>query len=1372
MMKKIFLLLVAALVGGAQMWALGYKVTSLGMAESLSNNFVTSLTYDKYGFLWVATDEGLNRFDGSKFHTYYNIKNNPQSLSSNSLNCLLDDPSSPIMWIGTKNDGLNAYNYETGEYRCYKHDDKDASSISTNDITCISPASDKNIWVSTYWQGIQKLNTKTGKFVHFNKQNTRGLDDNQFWCVLDLGNGLVLAGHVTKGLSIIDTRNHTAKTFRHQDGVESSISGNEVNCVYKDRNGTIWVGTDLGLDVFNMATQSFTHIAPESFCGRRVNVVKEFSDGKIWAGTEQDGIVVLNPKFSYFNANTNFLVSKIQLGVSENSLTGNNIHSLCEDAYHNVWVGVYGRGLNFLTQYLPPFQQIKFGVEMLDHQLTEHSVLSMAFDKSGNLWAGTDGNGINVFSPQMKRIATYPTEVGTNVQAAYCDSQGNLWFSSFPVDTYVKKKDGGFLKLDLHDAKDVKCFYEDVAKHEMWLGTNFGVYVVDMDTYRLKRPVLEGGGMAQSITKDRQGRLWVGYIDLGIKVFSPSLRLVASFYVDAKDQHPVIPSNCINHLFCDSFGRIWAASTEGVVCFEMKDIRHPRVYDESVGLQNANVRAIAEDKMRNLWLSTNSGISCLPFGKDKFVNYSSRFNVIQANFNKGAVAQNNRGEVFFASAEGICFFSPSRLLHASEAPRPYIASVDVIRGQEQKDSVISMVMCKELSLASDENTFRVNFNVPNYAIEKYVEYSYCLEGFQDEWQQVDDDNVIFQNLPYGHYRLKVRSRICLGKWSKDVAEIDIVVRPPFWLSWWAKLIYLILFVFILRLAFKAYSRHLRLAYLLQQEKREHEQELRLSDERTRFFTNITHELRTPLTLILGPLNDLSHSADIPKKEKHKLAVIYQNASKLSQLVTQILDFRKTEDKERKLSVEQANIVDTIHEIYLKYEELSQNPRVSFVFVAPDKSIPMYFDKEVVATIVDNLVSNAIKYTEKGSIDIRVERRRVDTQHLVDIIVSDTGHGISAAALPHVFERYYQENGAHQASGTGIGLSLVKNLVDLHHGEIHVTSSLEKGSTFVFTLDEDEVYPHAIHVRDQESGSQEGSQCGDASAEVADEALLSSEQALMDKEQETLEAKKPLVLVVDDNRDILNYIAETLSEEYEVVTALDGRQGLALALDKIPDIIVSDIMMPNMDGNEMCRTLKNDVRTCHIPIILLTAKDSLRDKEEGYESGADSYITKPFTSTLLLSRIKNIFLQRKRLLSVIKEVKPDNIEEKRQILKESLSKLDQEFFDKLNHVIDEGISGDLDVNTIAGKMAMSVSSLYRKMKAITGVSTNEYIRKYKMQYAERLLLEGKYSVSEISFMVGFNSVAYFRRCFKDVYGDIPSVYLKKLKEQEQNIDDEE
>lgn len=550
------------------------------------------------------------------------------------------------------------------------------------------------------------------------------------------------------------------------------------------------------------------------------------------------------------------------------------------------------------------------------------------------------------------------------------------------------------------------------------------------------------------------------------------------------------------------------------------------------------------------------------------------------------------------------------------------------------------------------------------------------------------------------------------------------------------------------LALRIYQRHLRLKFELKAEKVNHEKEQKLNEERLRFFTNITHELRTPLTLILGPLDDISHSSDITKAVKHKLAVIYQSAVRLNELITQILEFRKTETDNRQLRVVKANVVDAVHEVSLKYEELAQKPDVAIKFVAPENPIMMYIDKEVIAIILDNLVSNAIKYTDQGNIDISVERRRSGEHHLVDITVSDTGHGISAKALPHIFDRYYQENGTHQASGTGIGLSLVKKLVTLHHGEVKVESNLEQGTSFIVTLDENEIYPDALRGDENASAKLQGN---DAASGV-----LNLEEAVL-----SVENGKPLLLVVEDNREILDYVAESFVDEFDVLKAGDGREGLALALDKVPDVIISDVMMPNMDGNAMCRALKKDIRTSHIPIILLTAKDSFEAKEKGYDSGADSYITKPFTHLLLRSRILNLLQQRRRDKMLIQESKETNLARKKEQLRESLNKVDQEFFDKLNKLIEENISGDVDVNLIASNLAVSTSTLYRKMKALTGISTNEYIRKYKMQYAEHLLLEGKYSISEISFMVGMNSVAYFRRCFKAEYGEIPSEYLKKL-----------
>lgn len=550
------------------------------------------------------------------------------------------------------------------------------------------------------------------------------------------------------------------------------------------------------------------------------------------------------------------------------------------------------------------------------------------------------------------------------------------------------------------------------------------------------------------------------------------------------------------------------------------------------------------------------------------------------------------------------------------------------------------------------------------------------------------------------------------------------------------------------LALRIYQRHLRLKFELKAEKVRHEKEQKLNEERLRFFTNITHELRTPLTLILGPLDDISHSSDITKAVKHKLAVIHQSAVRLNELITQILEFRKTETDNRQLRVVKANVVDAVHEVSLKYEELAQKPDVAIKFVAPENPIMMYIDKEVIAIILDNLVSNAIKYTDQGNIDISVERRRSGEHHLVDITVSDTGHGISAKALPHIFDRYYQENGTHQASGTGIGLSLVKKLVTLHHGEVKVESNLEQGTSFIVTLDENEIYPDALRGDENASAKLQGN---DAASGV-----LNLEEAVL-----SVENGKPLLLVVEDNREILDYVAESFVDEFDVLKAGDGREGLALALDKVPDVIISDVMMPNMDGNAMCRALKKDIRTSHIPIILLTAKDSFEAKEKGYDSGADSYITKPFTHSLLRSRILNLLQQRRRDKMLIQESKETNLAQKKEQLRESLNKVDQEFFDKLNKLIEENISGDVDVNLIASNLAVSTSTLYRKMKALTGISTNEYIRKYKMQYAEHLLLDGKYSISEISFMVGMNSVAYFRRCFKAEYGEIPSEYLKKL-----------
>ena len=607
------------------------------------------------------------------------------------------------------------------------------------------------------------------------------------------------------------------------------------------------------------------------------------------------------------------------------------------------------------------------------------------------------------------------------------------------------------------------------------------------------------------------------------------------------------------------------------------------------------------------------------------------------------------------------------------------------------------------------------------------------------------------NIPPGKYEFLVKARLHNQDWSEDTTSLRIHINPPLWLTWWAKLIYILITISIIYTIIHAYKKKIDLESLYTLEKKNHEQEQELNQERLRFYTNITHELRTPLTLILGPLEDMQKDTSLPTRQAQKLSVIHQSALRLLNLINQILEFRKTETQNKKLCVCKGNIAPLIHEIGLKYKELNQKKAIDFQIQIEKEEMPLFFDKEIITIILDNLISNAIKYTEQGKITLSLYPTTRNGVTYTEIKVSDTGYGISAEALPHVFDRYYQESGKHQASGTGIGLALVRNLVELHEGEIRVESIQNEGSTFYISLLTDNIYPNALH--------------GDSTKQTEEEMI--SEAVPEDSQNTEPETSKPILLIVEDNEDIQKYIAESFSDSFEVITGSNGEEGKQQALNRIPDIIVSDIMMPVMDGITLCRQLKEDVRTSHIPVILLTAKDSLQDKEEGYEVGADSYLTKPFSASLLRSRINNLLDSRKKLIAQFQQTgtshNPNShLDEKRSIITEALSKLDNEFIEKITQLVEDNLSSEkIDITYLSDKMCMSGSTLYRKMKALTGLSTNEYIRKVKMQNAERLLLEGKYNISEIAYKIGMNSTGYFRQCFKDEFGVSPSDYLKQF-----------
>lgn len=1327
-----------------------YTVNQLGIEEGLSNNHVVSIAQDKKGFLWFATEEGLNKFDGIRFIPYYKEESTAwQSITGNELNCLLDDPVDSILWIGTQRAGVNAYNYANDTFTTYKHDEKNPSSLITDDITKIVTAADGNLWICTYWEGIDHFDKQTGKFTHYNTKTIPGLGSNHIWSVADGGNGLLYIGHVHNGFSVLSIKDKKAKNFLHNPQDPHSLPGNEVTCVYKDKNGNIWVGTDKGLALFNPETESFILFNDKmNSISHRIYDIRQLEDNKLWIAMEFGGIAILDLSQHLFHSADQIHFVLIKEGDDEYGLSNSSVRCLYQDSFNNVWAGSWGGGINFIRREALLFDTYKYSpFPSTGNSLTSKIASSVCMDKTGNLWIGTDGGGINVFN-KGKRIAVYNTGNsnlnGNTVQAALCDSRGGLWFGVFyggivHYNPQTKSFRQIFPKDKAHS--DVRSFFED-KEGNIWAGTSEGVDLIDPVKESIKAHYDRENNLVRCVLKDSQGQIWIGFFGGGLGLYNSQLKSIQLFNVRNN-----FPSNTINALFEDSRKRIWVATGEGLVCFPSPTDRKYKVYQRESGLANTHIHAISEDKAGNIWISTNKGISCLVHSKETFYNYDHHDNLPMGSFNRGCVTYAQDGNLYFGSIDGLCYFNPEQVLQERKSPPAFITNIEIADPLNKAGNTPNTIILnghKSVELDYTQNSFSITFNIQNYALINQVEYAYMLKGLADSWYTLTDPNkVTFRNLPPGKYQLQVKTRMRNQEWSNEITFLDIRITPPVWLTWWAKSFYVLCSLALLFYILYVYKKRLAVETLYKLEKQSHEQEQELNNERLRFYTNITHELRTPLTLILGPLEDLQKNNSLSTKDAQKISVIHQSAIRLLNLINQILEFRKTETQNKKLCVSRDNIAALIHEIGLKYKELNRNAEVDIRLDIEDEHMLMYFDKEIIQIVLDNLISNALKYTEKGRITISIRRTQRAEVNYTEIRVSDTGYGIKPEAMPHIFDRYYQEGGKHQASGTGIGLSLVKNLVTLHEGEISVDSTLNSGSSFCVSLLTDNMYPNALHADSQEQEQEE-----DMSEDVSSQ------------ETSTPDNDKPILLVVEDNPDICEYIAESFSDSFDVRTAVNGKQGKESALKEIPDIIVSDIMMPVMDGNEMCRELKGDVRTSHIPIILLTAKDSLKDKEEGYQVGADSYLTKPFSASLLRSRIENLLQSRRKLAKHFST--NTAINDKSTIITESLTKLDNEFIQKINQLIEERLSSDkIDIGYLSDKMCMSSSTLYRKMKALTGLSTNEYVRKVRMKYAEQFLLEGKYNISEIAFKVGINNLFYFRQCFKEEFGAIPSEYIKQL-----------
>ena len=1332
-MTTLFALVISVVCATAQQ----ITTENLLVKDGISSNYVRDIAQDKSGFLWMATDYGLNRFDGKNIKTFLKEENNTQQqINSNDICKIAVDTLRNWVWIANYREGINVFDCLTEEIRSFVHQTGNDASLVSNIINDIQMAADGSVWIATD-KGVDQYLPDTQEFIHYNSHTVPHFPTGRVKCIAVGDDGLLYIGFIHNGFSLFNPTDRTIKNYTHADNDRNSLPHNIVHDIYVETPSRIWMATDAGVSLFNPFKEQFinTKDLKEIHPSMRQSVwsIYKSSDGQFWIGTSSD--------LCYFHAHEADAILAGQQDVRHTfirdllyGIQNPSVYCTFEDSFHNIWIGSNGAGCSFISSKPSRFHHWRIElIPGVTNGLNDKEIQTICIDRHNNIWMGTDGGGINVNVQGANRIRYMPQSdlpiLCNAYQTSLVDSNGDIWFGCYNgINIYRSGQARWEIIRSCLPTSLVKALYED-SRHRVWIASDNGI-----ETYRLsdgKQEVIDVGEehpathTCKCFVESTDKTIWMGTEYQGIYRYNPDSRQMEQI------DHPQLATSTVHQLFKDSKNRIWAATSDGLFLMTGEFPCQITRYSVKDGMASNAIKAIAEDYWGNIWISTQVGISSFVEEGQRFNNYDYRDGALYGNYMPHSVARAADGTIYFGSINGVCYFNPADMTSPIQLPPVRFTDFSVhSKKLEQKDTHIPIGK-QDIALSYQEDIFTVSFNILDKSLQDRVEYAYQMEGLNNEWINIGTQNqVSFRNIPFKTYKLHVKARYHNQQWQPAYSTLTIRIIPPFWLTIWAKLTYILAFVGILIAIFRSYKRRLILQSTLALEKEKTKKQQELNEERLIFYTNITHELRTPLTLILGPLEDLESDPDIQEKHHKKISLIHKSTIRLLNLVTQILEFRKTETQNKRLCVREEDMAAVIQEIGMRYVEISKKKGIAYHVRIETESTTVLLDKEVIRMIADNLLSNAFKYTHEGSISLTLRTRTIDQIEYTEFEVADTGIGIEESALSHIFERYYRSSPRQTASGVGIGLALVKNLVQLHEGIIEVKSQPGIGSQFCVRLVTHNNYPNAIHITQSP------------------------------KEMDDPHINRCIILLVEDDVDIRNYMAEALMESYEVVVADDGEQAFQKAQEVIPDVIISDVMMPVMDGIRLCKLVKSTLSTSHIPVILLTAKDSLQDKEAGYDAGADSYVTKPFSVSLLKSRISNLLAARKKMASQLQTTMPL----KRSIMLASHDKANQEFLGRLTTLIEQQLADEkIDMTTVAQHFSMSYSSLYRKVKAITGTSAGEFVRKVRIQKAEQLLLSGQYNISEITHLVGLNSVSHFRECFKEEYGLSPSEYLRKLKE---------
>ncbi len=1331
--------------------------SNLNLKDGLSQISVLKIFQDSKGFMWFATRNGLNRYDGSDFVVYRHIPEDSLSLSDNYVVSLAEDHNRNL-WIGTTR-GLNRLDLKTDRIRRYTNEKYGA--LAKTEIRSLLVDSRNRLWVGT----------SIGLFLYISEMDTfqridlNGAIKNEFISTIyETKNHRILIGTPTKGLFVCDMDMKPQKHFT-MTGAGIQLPNNSVAMLYEDSQGYIWGGGNLSglfrMDIDKEEIIRF-HKGNSILTTNSVRCISEVH-GILLVGTF-DGLYTMNLSDYSFGKHTD-------ASLEQGNLNHFSIYSLFVDRSQTVWVGTYAGGVSYSNKFNNRF-------DFHDPANAFGSLFgiygSMVCTEGGCLYVATEGRGLLDYNLNSGKYYYYPINNASRLQYSQNIIKGlmldgeTVWCGTnkgaiYRFDTRTKK-----YQLYYQYSKDMSIYAMVPANDGgLWLvGSDPKVGLMHLSAQKELRkafPTAEGGSCripsARCMLKLRDEVLLVGTRNNGLVKYDVGKQEFTHYDMDAPKTFRLL-SNYITSIIRDASGRVWVGTFGGGMLLYDEEKGVLKTITQEQGLIDNDVCAIVEDREHKLWISTSNGISKYDPESDEFVNYSSANGVGVYEFTLHCGTLLSNGDVCFSGNNGFVTFNPCELQQNSYIPplvftRLVVNNEIINAGDETR--ILSSVLddVSEIELNYNQNNISIGYCALNFVFARQNQYAVFLHGYDKEWNYIGNrKEAYYTNLSPGTYVFEVKASNNDGVWSRDTRKIRIVVHPPFWKTWYAYLFYAVVFVSVLVLIMYYMSKKQALERELLFQQKEQQQLEEFHQAKIRMFTNFSHELRTPLTLIIAPLQELVAMPGFSSVVKNKLGLIFSNAQRLLLLVNQLMDLRKNQEGKLKLHITKTDMCPFLLEIYYAFNHLATRKNISFVFEKKEEQLLAWFDKMLIEKVVFNLLSNAMKFTPNGGkivfslskvpfsalpADAQADSAASAKAEFVCLSVADSGKGISEEEIKNVFAPFYQgEDENKENVGTGIGLSLTRSIVHLHHGAITVSGNQPTGTVFSVYI------PISSSVYDKDELAKE---------EVIEDVIP------VDKSTHFDIKKKWTLLLAEDNDEVRKYVKESLEPYFYVLDVDNGKDALELSLEKYPDLILSDIMMPRMDGLELCSRVKQDLQLGHIPVILMTAKSMVVHIKEGFSVGADDYIVKPFSMDVLICRINNILESRDKLKKLYgKKFSPD-------ALGIEIVSGDDRFTQNFFELIEKNISNpDLGIELLSQELGLSRANLYRKLKAVTELSPTELIRNKRLEVAAKLLLETGYTVSEVAVYTGFNSHAYFTNCFKSFYGYSPSEWVQRHNEQ--------